>query len=179
MQLGRKIKLSCHNPHRRSTTVQKLNLFIHTLFIIMAAAGARPKATKINLINSVWSRNLPKTQHTSYVYTLTLLKYFSSVLHNIILSLSNDPISYTSGDYFSYLQVCLSLYTLNLRDESQKHNQQAFLVFEIIGDNELLWGRERAPCDFPFLSFLYSKGMWLQRMFLSSLKSFSQKKLIK
>ena len=82
---------------------QKLNLFIHTLFIIMAAACARPKATKINLINSVWSRNLPKTQHTSYVYTLTLLKYFSSALHNIILSLSNDPISYTSGDYFSYL----------------------------------------------------------------------------
>ena len=41
------------------------------------------------------SRNLPKTQHTSYTHTLTLLKYFSSASHNIILSLSYDLISYT------------------------------------------------------------------------------------
>ena len=74
---------------------QKLNPFIHTLLITMPAAGARPKATKIYLIDCAWSRNLPKTQHTSYTHTLTLLKYFSSASHNIILSLSYDLISYT------------------------------------------------------------------------------------
>ena len=61
----------------------------------MPAAGARPKATKIFLIDCAWSRNLPKTQHTSYTHTLTLLKYFSSASHNIILSLSYDLVSYT------------------------------------------------------------------------------------
>ena len=61
----------------------------------MPAAGARPKATKIYLIDCTWSRNLPKTQHTSYTHTLTLLKYFSSASHNIILSLSYDLVSYT------------------------------------------------------------------------------------
>ena len=74
---------------------QKLNPFIHTLLITMPAAGARPKATKIYLIDCAWSRNLPKTQHTSYTHTLTLLKYFSSASHNIILSLSYDLVSYT------------------------------------------------------------------------------------
>ena len=73
---------------------QKLNPFIHTLLITMPAAGARPKATKIYLIDCAWSRNLPKTQHTSYTHTLTLLKYFSSASHNIILSLSYDLVSY-------------------------------------------------------------------------------------
>ena len=48
----------------------------------MPAAGARPKATKIYLIDCAWSRNLPKTQHTSYTHTLTLLKYFSSASHD-------------------------------------------------------------------------------------------------
>ena len=48
----------------------------------MPAAGARPKATKIYLIDNAWSRNLPKTQHTSCTKTLTLLKYFSSALHD-------------------------------------------------------------------------------------------------
>ena len=61
----------------------------------MPAAGARPKATKIYLIDCAWSINLPKTQHTSYTNTLTLLKYFSSASHDIILSLSYDLISYT------------------------------------------------------------------------------------
>ena len=61
----------------------------------MPSAGARPKATKIYLIDCAWSRNLPKTQHTSYTHTLTLLKYFSSASHNIILSLSYDLVSYT------------------------------------------------------------------------------------
>ena len=74
---------------------QKLNPVIHTLLITMPAAGARPKATKIYLIDCAWSRNLPKTQHTSYTHTLTLLKYFSSASHNIILSLSYDLVSYT------------------------------------------------------------------------------------
>ena len=74
---------------------QKLNPFIHTLLITMPAAGARPKATKIYLIDCAWSRNLPKTQHTSYTHTLTLLKYFSSASHNIILSLSYDLVSCT------------------------------------------------------------------------------------
>ena len=91
---------------------QKLNPFIHTLLIIMPAAGARPKATKIYLIDCAWSRNLPKTQHTSYTHTLTLLKYFSSASHNIILSLSYDLISYTLfllflnffKNYFTFFQ---------------------------------------------------------------------------
>ena len=74
---------------------QKLNPFIYTLLIAMPTAGARPKATKIYLTDCAWSRNLPKTQHTSYTHTLTLLKYFSSASHNIILSLSYDLISYT------------------------------------------------------------------------------------
>ena len=74
---------------------QKLNPFIYALLITMPAAGARPKATKIYLIDCAWSRNLPKTQHTSYTHTLTLLKYFSSASHNIILSLSYDLVSYT------------------------------------------------------------------------------------
>ena len=74
---------------------QRLNPFIHALLITMPAAGARQKATKIYLINCAWSRNLPKTQHTSYTHTLTILKYFSSASHNIILSLSYDLISYT------------------------------------------------------------------------------------
>ena len=74
---------------------QKLNPFIHALLITMPAAGATPKATKIFLIDCAWSRNLPKTQHTSYTHTLTLLKYFSSASHNIILSLSYDLVSYT------------------------------------------------------------------------------------
>ena len=160
MQLGRKIKLSCHNPHRRSTTVSLETKPIYSYVVhYNGCRWCEAKSNQNKPNKQLLEQKSPKTQHTSYVYTLTLLKYFSSALHNIILSLSNDPISYTSGDYFSYLQVSLSLYTLNLRDESQKHNQQAFLVFEIIGDNELLWGRERAPCDFPFLSFLYSKGM--------------------
>ena len=84
----------------------------------MAAAGAWPKPTKINLIDGTWTRNLPKTLHTSYISTLTLLTYFSSALHKIILSLSYDPVSYTSGDYFSCLQVSLALYTPSLRGES-------------------------------------------------------------
>ena len=74
---------------------QKLNPFIHTLLITMPAAGARPKATKIYLIDCAWSRNLQNTQHTLYTHTLTLLKYFSSASHNIILSLSYDLVSYT------------------------------------------------------------------------------------
>ena len=74
---------------------QKLNPFIYTLLIAMPTAGARPKATKIYLTDCAWSRNLPKTQHTSYTHTLTLQKYFSSASHDIILSLSYDLISYT------------------------------------------------------------------------------------
>ena len=96
VQLDYKIKLSCCTPHRRSTTIfLKTNPFIHTLLITMPTAGARPKATKIYLIDCAWSRNLPKTQHTSYTNTLTLLKYFSSASYDIILSLSYDWISYT------------------------------------------------------------------------------------
>ena len=83
----------------------KLNPFIHMLLITMPAAGARPKATKIYLIDCAWSRNLPKTQHTSYTHTLTLLKYFSSASHNIILSLSYDLISYTLCNYFYYFDI--------------------------------------------------------------------------
>ena len=61
---------------------KKLNPVIHTLLITMPAAGARSKATKIYLIDCAWSRNLPKTQHTSYTKTLTLLKYFSGASHD-------------------------------------------------------------------------------------------------
>ena len=68
----------------------------------------RQKATKIYLINCAWSRNLPKTQHTSYTHTLTILKYFSSASHNIILSLSYDLISYTS--FLLFLNFFLLFY---------------------------------------------------------------------
>ena len=113
---------------------QKLNPFIHTLLITMPAAGARPKATKIYLIDCTWSRNLPKTQHTSYTYTLTLVKYFSSASHNIILSLSYDLISYTLCNYFYYFDIfsqyfymfpCYSkrlTYEVSLRNTIHKHS---------------------------------------------------------
>ena len=90
-----KIVLLYPSPTQHHNFPYKLNPFIHTLLITMPAAGARPKATKIYLIDCAWSRNLPKTQHTSYTHTLTLLKYFSSASHNIILSLSYDLVSYT------------------------------------------------------------------------------------
>ena len=121
----------------------------------------------MTLTDCIRSRNLPKAQYTLYVYTLTLLTYFSGASHTI---------SYTLYDYISFLHVSLSLYILSLKGKSQKPHQQAFLVFEI-RENEWFRGQEWVPCDFPFLS--HSKGMWLQRMFLSSVKSFSQKKLIK
>ena len=83
VQLDYKTKLSCCTPHRRGTTISlETKPVIHTLLITMPAAGARPKATKIYLIDCAWSRNLPKTQHTSYTHTLTLLKYFSSASHD-------------------------------------------------------------------------------------------------
>ena len=113
---------------------QKLSPFIHTLLIIMLSAGARPKATKINLIDCTWSRNLPKTQHTSYTYTLTLLTYFSSASHNIILSLSYDLISYTLRQYIYYFDIfsqyfymfpCYSkrlTYEVSVRNTIHKHS---------------------------------------------------------
>ena len=76
----------------------------------MPAAGARPKATKIYLIDCAWSRNLPKTQHTLYTHTLTLLKYFSSASHDIILSLPYDLISYTL--FLLFLHFLLLFYVL-------------------------------------------------------------------
>ena len=113
---------------------QKLNPFIHTLLITMPAAGARPKATKIYLIDCTWSRNLPKTQHTSYTYTLTLLTYFSSASHNSILSLSYDLISYTLCHYIYYFDIfsqyfcmfpCYSkrlTYEVSVRNTIHKHS---------------------------------------------------------
>ena len=92
---------------------QKLNPVIHTLLITMPAAGARPKATKIYLINCAWSRNLPKTQHTSYTHTLTILKYFSSASHNIILSLSYDLINYTLFLLFLHFFIILRFSSLS------------------------------------------------------------------
>ena len=79
----------------------------------MSAAGARPKATKIYLVDCTWSRNIPKTQHTSCTHTLTLLKYFSSASHNIILSLSYDLISYTLFLLFLHFFIILRFSSLS------------------------------------------------------------------
>ena len=51
----------------------------------MPAAGARPKATKIYLIDCAWSRNLPKTQHTSYTH-FNITKNTSRALHRTLFS---------------------------------------------------------------------------------------------
>lgn len=62
------------------------------------------------------------------LFVIQLLFFF-------LTSVSHDPISNTLCDYFSCLQVSLALYTLNMRGESQKRNQQAFFLFEM-RDNE-------------------------------------------
>ena len=93
----------------------------------MPAAGARPKATKIYLIDCAWSRNLPKTQHTSYTHTLTLLKYFSSASHNIILSLSYDLVSYTL--FLLFLHFFLLFYIFPVYRVHVPYKAVFFLIY--------------------------------------------------
>ena len=68
--------------------------------------------------------------------TNSLISYsLSNCFFFFLTSVSHDPSSNTLCDYFSCLQVSLALYTLNMRGESKKRNQQAFFLFEM-RDNE-------------------------------------------
>ena len=96
VQLDYKIKLSRCTPHWRSTTISLETKPSYSYVVdYNACSWCEAKSNQIYLIDCAWSRNLSKTQHTSYTNTLTLLKYFSSTSHDIILSLSYDLISYT------------------------------------------------------------------------------------
>ena len=114
VQLDYKTKLSCCTPHRRGNTISLETKPSYSYVVdYNACSWWEAKSNKNILLDCAWSRNLPKTQHTSYTHTLTLLKYFSSASHNIILSLSYNLISYTSFLLFRHFFIILRFSSLS------------------------------------------------------------------
>ena len=96
VQLDYKIKLSCCTPHRSSTTISLKTKPIYSYVVDYNAFRCCEAKNNQNLLNRLrLGQKSPKNSAYSYTNTLTLLKYFSSASHDIILSLSYDLISYT------------------------------------------------------------------------------------